>query len=297
MRITTLILSFLAFIFILALAPIARAEQPSIPDPEFSVSFNVAHANSGEKYEKKYSAVESGTSTILIVSNAIVSLLRDNDGDEYYPKLTCKFDLDANKTINYYAISYLDFNDGYGWLMVDESSVYILDEGYSPEEGILDLDIYFFSGYGRMEVNVKVEVYYTDGSLAASYGPDDDPDLKNIPAESADYDTKGDPFVNYTPTPTPTPTPNPQIIGHVVDKDDNDISDAKVTLKKNGEVITTASSDENGEFVFSVENPGQGIHTSYDLIVTKKGYRRKFVSVPVVGGEKEIKVTIKLKKR
>lgn len=294
MRITTLILSFLAFIFILALAPIARAEQP--PIPEFSVSFNVTRANSGEKY----SAVESGTSTILVVSNAMVSLLIDNDGDEKYPKMTCKLDLDASETTDYYVIFYLNFSTyGGGWFTFDdlETDVYTLEKGYSPSEGLFYLDLYFISGYGSMEVDIKAEVYYTDGGLAATYGPDDDPDLKNIPVESADYDVKEDPFVNYTPTPTPTPTPNPQIIGHIVDKDDNDISDAKATLKKNGEVIATASSDENGEVVFSVEHPGQGIHTSYDLIVTKKGYRRKFVSVPVVGGETETNVIIKLKKR
>lgn len=294
MRITTLILSFLAFIFVLILAPVAQAENQT---PEFSVSFKMSN-NSVEKYEKRYSVVESesGTSTVL-VSNAIALFLRDNDGDEHYPKLTCRFDLDTNEATNYYVVSYLDFNDGYGWFIINESSVYTLDKGYSPEKGVLDLDIYFISGYGRMEVSVKVEIYREGGSLAATYGPDDDPDLKNIPAESADYDVKEDPFANYTPTPTPTPTPNPKIIGHVVDKDDNDISDAKATLKKNGEIIATASSDENGEVVFSVEHPGQGIHTSYDLIVTKKGYRRKFVSVPVVGGETETKVTIKLKKR
>lgn len=195
-KIVTLILSFLSFVFILA--PIARAE------PEFSASIKMVNAqksNSGEKYEKKYSTDESGTSTVLVVSNAMVSLLRDNDGDEYYPKLTVRLDLDVNKTTNFYVIFYLNF---YGdWFIIDESSVYTLDEGYSPEEGLFDLDLYFIGGYEPMKIRVKAEVYYEDGSLAATYGPDDDPDLKDIPVESVDYDIKEDPFV--TPTSTPMP--------------------------------------------------------------------------------------------
>ena len=195
------VILILSFIFVLV--PIAQAEQTKTP--EFSVSFHIAdHTESqlGAKYEKKYSTDEIGTSTIL-VSNAMIILLRDDDGDEYYPKLTCRLDLDADKTTNYYVIFYLNF---YGdWFTYDDikTAVYTLEEGYSPEEGILDLDLYFISGYTPMKVQIKVEVYSENGDLLATYGPDDDPDLKDIQAEAADHDVKEDPFL-ATPTPTPT---------------------------------------------------------------------------------------------
>ena len=207
------VLSFL-FVFVLVLT-VPNAQAAQTPTPEFFASINVVNmqeSNSGEKgNEKKYNADESGTGTVLIVSNAIARLLKDDDGDEEYPKMSFKFDLDVNETTDYYAIFYLSFHDGYnsyGWFTFDsiKTAVYTLEEGSSAEEGVLDLDLYFISGY-QMKMDVKVEVYYNeDGSLAATYGPDDDPDLKDIPVESGDYDIKEDPFAT-TPTPTSTPTP------------------------------------------------------------------------------------------
>ena len=206
MKITTLILSFLVFVFILVLAPIASAEQH--PIPEFSVSFN----NHGtEKKDSKYSAVESGTSTVLVISNAMIYLWKDDDGDEYYPKLTVKLDLDANKKTNFYIKAFLDENDGYGWFSTDTpgfdpSDLFTLEEGYSPNEGLMDID-WLFGGKSKKMINMKIEIYYENESLACAIGPDDDPDLKDIPIEGDDYDVKEDPFAAGTPSPSPTPTP------------------------------------------------------------------------------------------
>ena len=54
--------------------------------------------------------------------------------------------------------------------------MYTLEEGYSSEEGVWDLDLYFIAGY-EPKIKTKVEIYYEDEGLVAAYGPDDDPDL------------------------------------------------------------------------------------------------------------------------
>ena len=200
-------------------------------------------------------------------------LLKDDDGDEYYPKLTFKFDLDVNKTTNYYIVFYLNL---YGdWFVIDETAVYTLEEGYSSEEGVWDLDLYFIAGYEPKKIKTKVEVYSENGDLLATYGPDDDPDLKDIPVEADDYDIKEDPFVT-TPTPTPTPCePNTMTVApDTLTLNKKEFSEVTVTVTGadgcaiEGETVTattnmagnkrisispeSAETDENGQATFTI---------------------------------------------
>jgi len=225
---------------------------PARAIPEFSVSLRPSSSHN-ETLKKNFEQTEdTGTATVsLTVYNAIVLLLKDNDGDEYYPKITVRIDLDATQKTNYYVVSYLNFNGGsnYGidWFIIDESDVFTLEEGYSPEEGIIDLDLEFISGYGRMKIDVKFEIYYEDGGLAGEFGSGDDPDLKDIPVVSDDYDTKGDPFA---PSPTPTPTPcepeNVSVNPNTLKLDNKTSEDVTVTVTGangcavEGEAVTAA---------------------------------------------------------
>ncbi|KKT20441.1 MAG: hypothetical protein UW04_C0030G0002 [Parcubacteria group bacterium GW2011_GWB1_43_8] len=230
---------FLSFLFVLGTVTVnVKAEQT----PEFSVSFRSSDSLSSQKYFSEQSEQDNGTNTVsLIVYNAMVNFLKDDDGDEYCSKLTAKFDLDASKRVNYYAISYLNLNGsngyGYDWFMINSSDVYTLEEGYSPEEGILYLDMEVF-GYGRlMKVSVKVEIYYEGGGLAYTFGPDDDPDLKDIMLESNDYDGKGDPFANPAVTPTPT----------LCDPENISVNPTDLTLaRKTSEDVTVTITDTDG---------------------------------------------------
>ena len=268
---------FLSFLFVLGTVTVnVKAEQT----PEFSVSFRSSDSLSSQKYFSEQSEQDNGTNTVsLIVYNAMVNFLKDDDGDEYCSKLTAKFDLDASKRVNYYAISYLNLNGsngyGYDWFMINSSDVYTLEEGYSPEEGILYLDMEVF-GYGRlMKVSVKVEIYYEGGGLAYTFGPDDDPDLKNIMVESNDYDGKEDPFA---PSPTPTPAQcvpkNISVNPNILKLDNKTSEDVTVTVTGandcavEGETVTatinfagrnrisisptSAITDENGQATFTI---------------------------------------------
>ena len=233
-----------------------------------------------------------GTTTAKVtVFNAKVSLNTDNDGDEYYPEVSWFIDIDSAEPTNIYVIIHIYDGDVDYWTI--KSDIYTL-MGSSPDEGVTTSSNYYF-GFDKMTTERFVEVYYADGRLACTFGPDDDPDLGGIPIESQDYDIKGNPFATSIPTPTPaqTPTPTPpSIIGHTVDVDGNGISSAKAVLRKDGETIANVLSDENGDF--EMENLEYG---TYKLYVSKKGYRKKsliFFLREETGTEE---VTIKLKKR
>ena len=295
---------FLSFIFVLALVPIAQiAQAEQNQSREISISFRPVSPQGNLDSKKDFSEqTDNGTSAAsLIVSHGSVSypMFADYNGNGYYRKTICWFDIDANQVVNYYVVFYIDDNDGYGWYTTDnlKSDVYTLKDGYSPEDGVY-LESFYYIGYKQKTENVKIELYTADGTLMDTYGPDDNPVLGNIKIEGKDYDIKINPFIS-TPTPEPTPTPdvgdNLGIIGDVVDADSgDDIKGAKASLKKEGEVITTASSDENGEFIFENLNLEEG---RYDLLVSKKGYRKKRLTVFLRKETGTENVTIRLKKR
>ena len=275
MKIVTAIL-FLLFSFVLVIA-IIQAEQADVQagTPEFSVSFHIAdHTESqlGAKYEKNTVLMKAELALCWWSPTQWLDCLRMTM-ETRYPKLTFKFDLDVNKTTNYYIVFYLNL---YGdWFVIDETAVYTLEEGYSSEEGVWDLDLYFIAGYEPKKIKTKVEVYSENGDLLATYGPDDDPDLKDIPVEADDYDIKEDPFVT-TPTPTPTPCePNTMTVApDTLTLNKKEFSEVTVTVTGadgcaiEGETVTattnmagnkrisispeSAETDENGQATFTI---------------------------------------------
>ena len=301
-KIATLILSF---IFVLVLIPSAQMAQAEQNQRKISVSFRPVSPQ-GNLDSKKYFSeqADNGASALsLIVSHGSVSypMFADYNGNGYYRKTIYWFDIDANQVVNYYVVYYLDDYDGYGWWTSDnfKSDVFTIENGISPEEGMY-IESFFYSGYKQKTEGVKIELYTEDGTLMDTYGPDDNPDLGYVPIESQQYDIKINPFIS-TPTPGPTPTPdygdNLGITGNVVDANSgDDIKGAKASLKREGEVITTASSDENGEFVLqNLElEPGR-----YDLLVSKKGYIKKRLTVFLrkETGTENVTIRLRPKKR
>ena len=291
---------FLSFIFVLVLVSTAQAEQNQ---RKFSVSFRPVSPQNDLASKKDFSEqANNGASPLsLIVSHGSVSypMFSDYNGNGYYRKTKYWFDIDANQVVNYYIVFYLDDYDGHGWYTNDgfRSDVFTIKNGYSPEEGMY-IENFYYSGYKQAKEAVKIELYSEDGKLRDTYGPTDNLDLSQIPAESPDFDIKENPFIS-TPTPEPTPTPdygdNLGVTGNVVDADSGDnLSGAKASLKKQGEIVSVASSDEDGNFeLTNLElEPGR-----YDLLVSKKGYRQKRLIVFLRKETGIEEVTIRLKKR
>ena len=296
MKIATLILLFLSFILVLVLGPTAQIAQANELQ-ETSFSFELPPNQAAKEFSKEVNSSDSGTvTTTVIVFNAKVKRITDKNGNGFYSKIQWFADIDAEESTNVWVQVYAkDGNDTNYWTSDSmKSPVFTIQEGYDPEEGIT-FSTLFYSGYDNLTRDTKIEVYYEDGRLAATFGPEDDIDFKENPAESLEYDVKGNPFTSPTPSPTPTPDDGsqPKIKAHVVDASTgDDISEAKATLKKDGEVITTASSDKNGKFILKNLETGR-----YDLQVTKKGYRKKFLIVTIDEDTGTERVTIKLKKR
>lgn len=263
-KIVTLILSILSFVFVLVLAPIVRAtEQP----PEFSVSFRSTPEPNDKKETspKDFSEqAENGTTTAsLVVSGTAVSFgNKDFDKDGYPHELSIFFDVDSTGKTKYYAVFYINFYGDWFTTDNDKSDVYTID-GYDPEEGIYT-DFYFFSGYDPMTMSIKVEIYREDGQLACVYGPDDN--TSDIKFESVEYDKKEDPFI-ATPTPTPTPTP--------CEPDTISVSPTKIKLaEKTSRDVTVTVTGANG---CAVE--GETVTTTINLAGQKR------ISISPSGGE------------
>lgn len=246
-KVIALILSFIFVVFSSAWA-------------DERVSVNMRHVKGTgdgvDGYEKKYSAVlntnENGTSTpSLIVYNATVWLTEDHDGDGYYRKASYFFDIDTDgESVNYYTIVYIDENDGYGWFTSDnfKSDMYTLENGYSPEEGLY-YDFWFTSDYSSTNWDIKVELYYEDGTLANTFGPDDDSDLSQNLVEGAGSDVKKDPFIpSSTPSPTPTPAPTVDEI-----KLDSFELENRLILRKGKSIKISAEALSGGEAISDAE--------------------------------------------
>lgn len=289
----TLLSLSLLFVFVFVLIPIAQAKQNQ--SREISFKPVKASQNNLDFASKKDFSEQADNTASLIISHGSVSYgtFSDNNGNGYYRKTTYWFDVDSNKVVNYYAVFYIDDYDGYGWYTTEnlKSDVYTIN-GYSPDDGIYLTSIYWM-GSKEAEEAVKIEVYFEDGTLADTYGPDDNPDLSHIKIESIDFDVKRNPFINPTPAPTPTPTTDDaKITGYVVNNGGDSIIGAKVVARKEGEVVANTSSDENGEFTIEGLNPGE-----YDLRVSKKGYRSKTATVTIKEDYGNEKIIIQLRKR
>ena len=288
-KIATLILLFLSFIFVLTPTVQANTRQ-------FLSSFEIVSPKETAEKEFKTNNNSDGTvTTKVVVYNVKVNLKTDNNGNEYYSKVQWLFDIDAEEPTNVYVIVYFkDENDSIPdyWLTGDgmRSDIFTL-VGYESEDEVAH-SVLFYMGYNKEKTDRKIEVYYEDGRLACTYGPDDDPDLKGIPAESIEYDIKEDPFAVSTPTPTPTPDDGAKITGYIVNNGGNNIANAKVVARKDGETISTASSDLNGEFVLENLEPGE-----YGLRITKKGYRSKTITITIEEDGGDEKIVIQMKKR
>ena len=119
--------------------------------------------------------------------DAYVTLFDDSDGDGFYTGIELEFDADTVYTAaDVYAVTYLSLDCG-PWNEYAVTADFTL-------YGATDTDLYVIetelvSGYPTGDYDILIELYDTfDGSLVASFGPDETSELSFLPLEDTTYD-------------------------------------------------------------------------------------------------------------
>ena len=119
--------------------------------------------------------------------DAYVTLFADSDGDGYYTGIELEFDADTVYTAaDVYAVTYLslDYGPWNEYAVTADFTLY----------GASDTDLYVIetelvTGYPAGDYDILIELYDTfDGSLVASFGPDETSELSFLPLEDTTYD-------------------------------------------------------------------------------------------------------------
>ena len=119
--------------------------------------------------------------------DAYVTLFGDSDGDGYYTGIELEFDADTVYTAaDVYAVTYLslDYGPWNEYAVTADFTLY----------GASDTDLYVIetelvTGYPTGDYDILIELYDTfDGSLVASFGPDETSELSFLPLEDTTYD-------------------------------------------------------------------------------------------------------------
>ena len=119
--------------------------------------------------------------------DAYVTLFGDSDGDGYYTGIELEFDADTVYTAaDVYAVTYLSLDYG-PWNEYAATADFTL-------YGATDTDLYVIetelvTGYPAGDYDILIELYDTfDGSLVASFGPEETSELSLLPLEDTTYD-------------------------------------------------------------------------------------------------------------
>jgi len=119
--------------------------------------------------------------------DAYVTLFDDSDGDGFYTGIELEFDADTIYTAaDVYAVTYLslDFGPWNEYAVTADFTLY----------GATDTDLYVIetelvTGYPTGDYDILIELYDTfDGSLVASFGPEETSELSFLPLEDTTYD-------------------------------------------------------------------------------------------------------------
>ena len=119
--------------------------------------------------------------------DAYVTLFADSDGDGYYTGIELEFDADTVYTAaDVYAVTYLslDYGPWNEYAVTADFTLY----------GATDADLYVIetelvTGYPTGDYDILIELYDTfDGSLVASFGPEETSELSFLPLEDTTYD-------------------------------------------------------------------------------------------------------------
>ena len=119
--------------------------------------------------------------------DAYVTLFADDDDDGYYTSIELEFDADTVYTAaDVYAVTYLSLDYG-PWNEYAETATFTLYGASDADGYVIETDL--VNGYPPGDYDILIELYDTfDGSLVASFGPEDTSELSFLPLEDTTYD-------------------------------------------------------------------------------------------------------------
>jgi len=122
------------------------------------------------------------------IYDASVELYSDSDQDGYYYGIDLSFDADTVYTAaDVYAVVYLSYDFG-PWNEYSSTDDFTIFGASGDDEYFIETEL--VSGYVTGDYDILIELFDAyDGSIVASFGPEDSPELSYLPLEDAGRDT------------------------------------------------------------------------------------------------------------
>ena len=119
--------------------------------------------------------------------DAYVTLFADSDGDGFYTGIELEFDADTVYTAaDVYAVTYLSLDYG-PWHEYAVTADFTLYGATDTDRYVIETEL--VTGYPTGDYDILIELYDTfDGSLVATFGPDETSELSFLPLEDTTYD-------------------------------------------------------------------------------------------------------------
>lgn len=119
--------------------------------------------------------------------DAYVTLFRDDDADGYFAGIELEFDADTIYTAaDVYAVTYLSLDYG-PWNVYAETADFTVYGASDTDEYVIETEL--VAGYPPGDYDILIELYDTfDGSLVATFGPEETSELSFLPLEDTTYD-------------------------------------------------------------------------------------------------------------
>lgn len=141
--------------------------------------------------QKPSSGVSKVVSDDFWVFDADVELFSDFDRDGFYYGIDLLFDVDTNFAVaDVYAVLYLSLDLG-PWNEYAVTDDFTIFGASGDDEYVVVSEL--VSGYPTGDYDILIEIFDTfDGSLVATFGPEDTSELSLLPLEDADRDALGE---------------------------------------------------------------------------------------------------------
>ncbi|MEL6869700.1 MAG: choice-of-anchor H family protein [Pseudomonadota bacterium] len=152
-------------------------------------------AGKGEaRTRKSRSAASESINQDFWIFDADAQIFDDFDGDGFFTRIEVTFDADTiYDGANVFAVLYLSLEGG-DWIEYGETNVFDIFGASGNDSYFYDTDL--ISGFPTGYYDVLIELYDDfDGRLVAEFGPAESARLFDLPLESVNNDSVGDPVI------------------------------------------------------------------------------------------------------